>query len=78
MILMILKVNLLHVHVCLLILLAPGLTIWTVPVDQDHQGYDEQQVRDEEGVGNVGDFFIPEDIFSQTRTNIVFKATYSL
>ena len=44
----------------LLILLAPGLTVGTVPVDKHHQGHDEQDVGDQQGVGNVGHLLIPE------------------
>ena len=51
--------DLLHV-VRLLILLTPGLTVGTVPVDEHHQGHDEQDVGDQQGVGNVGHLLIPE------------------
>ena len=51
--------NLLHVHVCLLVLLAPRLAVGAVPVDQHHQGQDEQQVGDQQGVGDVGHLLIP-------------------
>ena len=51
--------DLLHV-IRLLILLTPGLTVGTVPVDEHHQGHDEQDVGDQQGVGNVGHLLIPE------------------
>ena len=35
---------LLVVQVCLLVVLALGLAVGAVPVDQDHQGEDEQEV----------------------------------
>ena len=46
--------------VCLLfIFLALCLTVGTVPVDQDHQGQDEQEVGDQQGVGYTRDNLVP-------------------
>ena len=51
--------SLLVVQVCLLVVLAPGLAVGAVPVDQDHQGEDEQEVWYQQRVGYARDNLVP-------------------
>ena len=51
---------LLVVQVCLLVVLALCLTVGAVPVDQHHQGEDEQEVWYQQRVGYTRDNLVPE------------------
>ena len=42
-----------------LVVAAPGLAVGAVPVDQHHQGQDEQQVGDEQRVRDVDYLLVP-------------------